>query len=179
MAVAVAPAQAPNQPTGLAASATFQVVSLTWDAATGPSVTSYQILRQDITGGGGLAVHINSAPVGTSYDDSTDVDPENSYGYRIKARNAQGLSVQSNFASITTPAAPTTDVAPAFADNTGVAQSWIPSTAITAAHSARCQRQPVPDLCSRRGAPRRDQLQRDHQSHQRDAHGRGVGGNPH
>ena len=130
-AVAVAPAQAPNQPTGLAASATFQVVSLTWDAATGPSVTSYQILRQDITGGGGLAVHINSAPVGTSYDDSTDVDPENSYGYRIKARNAQGLSVQSNFASITTPAAPTTDVAPAFADSTGVAQSWIPSTTIT------------------------------------------------
>ena len=59
------------------------------------------------------------------------MDPGNTYGYRIKARNAQGLSVQSDFASVTTLVAPITDTAPSFADDTGGAQSWTPNTAIT------------------------------------------------
>ena len=99
----------PARPTGFAASATHDTVSLTWADPGDASITSYQILRKDITGGGSLGVHIDSVPAGTSYDDTTNVEPENTYSYRIKARNAQGLSAQSAFRNFTTPAVPSVD----------------------------------------------------------------------
>ena len=102
-------ATVPAQPTGLAATATHDTVSLTWDDPNDASITSYQILRRDITGGGSLGVHVDSVPAGTSYDDTTNVDASNTYSYRIKARNAQGLSAQSAFLNATTSATPSVD----------------------------------------------------------------------
>ena len=96
----------PDQPTGLAVTATHNTVSLSWDDPNNNTITSYQILRRDITGGSGFAVHIDSVPAGTSYNDTTDVAASNEYRYRIKARNAQGVGPQSDFVSITTDATP-------------------------------------------------------------------------
>ena len=85
------PATVPDQPTGLAATATHDTVSLTWDDPSDSSITSYQILRRDVTGGGSLVVHIDSVPAGTSYDDSTDVDPENGYSVPNQGQERAGL----------------------------------------------------------------------------------------
>ena len=126
----VIPMTVPDQPTGLAATAAQGNVPLAWDDPGDSSITSYQILRRDVTGGGSLAVHINSVPAGTSYTDATDVLDSTTYSYRIKARNAQGLSPQSGFVNVTTLAAPTTDTAPVFADDTGDAQNWTQNVAI-------------------------------------------------
>ena len=104
------PASVPGAPTGLAVTATHDTVSLTWDDPGDASIISYQILRRDITGGGSLGVHIDSAPAGTSYVDTTNVASSNTYSYRIKARNAQGLSVQSGYRNATTSAAPLTPI---------------------------------------------------------------------
>ena len=117
---AVPPATVPAQPTGFAATVTHNSVSLTWDDPGDASITSYQILRRDITGGGSLGVHIDSVPAGTSYVDTTNVEPENTYSYRIKARNAQGLSGQSGFQNVTTLAVPSVDHAV-----DAVAASWV------------------------------------------------------
>ena len=103
-------ATVPDQPTGLVATVTHAAVSLAWNDPGDASITSYQILRRDITGGGSLGVHIDSVPTGTSYVDSTNVASSNSYSYRIKARNAQGLSAQSAFRNVTTSAAPLTPI---------------------------------------------------------------------
>ena len=105
-----AAATVPSAPTGLVATVTHDTVSLTWDDPGDATIISYQILRRDITGGGSLGVHIDSAPAGTSYVDSTNVASSNSYSYRIKARNAQGLSTQSAFRNVTTSAAPLTPI---------------------------------------------------------------------
>ena len=104
-------ATVPAQPTGLVATVTHDTISLSWDDPGDASITSYQILRRDISGGGSLGVHIDSVPAGTSYVDTTNVASENAYSYRIKARNAQGLSGQSAFRNVTTSAPPvvTTD----------------------------------------------------------------------
>ena len=106
---AAPPATVPAQPTGFAATVTHNSVSLTWADPNDSSITSYQILRRDITGGGSLGVHIDSVPAGTSYVDTTNVEPENTYSYRIKARNAQGLSGQSGYRNVTTLAVPSVD----------------------------------------------------------------------
>ena len=106
---AAPPATVPSAPTGFTATVTHNSVSLTWADPGDASITSYQILRRDITGGGSLGVHIDSVPAGTSYVDTTNVEPENTYSYRIKARNAQGLSAQSGFRNVTTSAVPSVD----------------------------------------------------------------------
>ena len=106
---AAPPATVPAAPTGFAATVTHNSVSLTWADPNDSSITSYQILRRDITGSGSLGVHIDSVPAGTSYVDTTNVEPENTYSYRIKARNAQGLSGQSGFQNVTTSAVPSVD----------------------------------------------------------------------
>ena len=97
------PTTVPDRPTGLAAAAAIGSVPLTWDDPGDASITSYQILRRDTTGGEtSIAVHINSAPAGAGYTDTTDVADSNTYRYRIKARNTQGLSLQSAFVDVTT-----------------------------------------------------------------------------
>ena len=127
---AAVPMTVPDRPTGLAAAAAQGSVPLTWDDPSDSSITSYQILRRDTTGGEtSVTIHIDSAPVGTSYIDTTDVADSNVYRYRIKARNGQGLSLQSNFVDVTTLAASAS--VPAFTDNTGDAQTWTQNAAIT------------------------------------------------
>ena len=142
--VTAVPSTVPDQPTGLAATAAQGNVPLAWDDPGDSSITSYQILRRDVTGGGSLAVHINSVPAGTSYTDATDVLDSNTYSYRIKARNAQGLSPQSGFVNVTTLAAPTTDTAPVFADDTGNAQTWRVGNAITSITIPAASGNPTP-----------------------------------
>ena len=130
---AAPPATVPAVPTGFAATVTHNSVSLTWDDPNDSSITSYQILRRDITGSGSLGVHIDSAPVGTSYVDTTNVEPENTYSYRIKARNAQGLSGQSGFQNVTTLAVPSVDHAV-----DAVAVAWVfdlPEPTVTVDHA--------------------------------------------
>ena len=92
----------PDSPTGLAATATHNTVFLTWDDPSDSTITSYQILRRNISDGGSLGVHIDNVPIGTAYADTTDVSINTFYSYRIKARNSQGLSNQSSFANIIT-----------------------------------------------------------------------------
>ena len=110
----VAAATVPDRPTGFAAGTVlYDRVPLTWNDPSDPSITSYQLLRRDTTGGEtSVSIHIDNVPAGTSYVDITDVVESNTYRYRIKARNAQGLSLQSAFIDITTPAAPITNIAP-------------------------------------------------------------------
>ena len=105
---AVAPAATvPDIPTGLSATATHNEVTLTWDDPGDTTITSYQILRRDITGGGVLATHVdNTGSADASYVDVTSVAASNSYVYRIKARNSIGLSAQSGFVNVTTNAVP-------------------------------------------------------------------------
>ena len=130
---AVPPATVPAVPTGFAATVTHNSVSLTWNDPGDASITSYQILRRDITGSGSLGVHIDSVPAGTSYVDTTNVEPENTYSYRIKARNAQGLSAQSGFQNVTTLAVPSVDHAV-----DAVAVAWVfdlPLPSVTVAYA--------------------------------------------
>ena len=136
------PATVPDQPTGLAATATHDTVSLTWGDPSDSSITSYQILRRDVTGGVAFAIHIDIVPVGTSYDDTTDVDPENAYRYRIKARNAQGVGPQSASVSVTTQAVP--GAVPLFVDDTGVSQVWAPNTIISSVTVPTASGTPTP-----------------------------------
>ena len=72
-------------------------------------------------------------PAGTSYVDTTNVEPENTYSYRIKARNAQGLSAQSGFQNVTTLAVPSVDHAV-----DAVAVAWVfdlPEPSVTVAYA--------------------------------------------
>ena len=77
---------------------------LTWDDPGDDSVTGYQVLR-------GLAADTlavladDTESTDTPYTDET-VEPETQYFYAIRARNAAGLSPQSDTVSTTTQAAP-------------------------------------------------------------------------
>ena len=85
-------------------------VTLTWDPPDDETVTGYQILRRDLAlhGIGNFQVHLDdTGNAAASYIDR-DVSPDGSYVYRIKARNAAGLSGRSNYFRANTPAEPTT-----------------------------------------------------------------------
>ena len=85
-------------------------VSLTWNDPGDESITGYQILRldRDVHGLGNFQVHVeDTGSAATSYVDR-DVAPETRYVYRIKARNAAGLSVRSHYFGANTPPAPNT-----------------------------------------------------------------------
>ena len=104
------PTDPPARPQGLTGDVTHDVVSLRWDDPGDDSITSYQILRRDADtdAPGVFYVHVdNTGNAGNSYVDS-DVEPDTRYVYRIKARNAAGLSVQSSYFNANTPAAPAT-----------------------------------------------------------------------
>ena len=108
--VVAAPEQGepPAQPQGLTGTVTHVVVSLTWDDPGDDSITGYQILRRnrDTSAGGVFEVHVeDTGSTATSYVDR-DVTPETRYAYRIKARNAAGLSERSRYFTADTPPAP-------------------------------------------------------------------------
>ena len=101
-------ADVPAKPTGLTGTITHASVSLTWDDPDDDSITGYQVLRRDRavheTGEFAVLVDDTNSPA-TSYAD-TDVEAEGRYVYRVKARNAAGLSPQSSYFDANLPAAP-------------------------------------------------------------------------
>ena len=102
--------QPPAQPTGLTATAAHDSVSLSWDDPADDSVTGYQILRRDraVHATGDFQVIVDdTGSAGASYTDDT-VEVEKIYVYRIKARNAAGLSELSDYFRADIPATPGT-----------------------------------------------------------------------
>ena len=101
----------PSIPTGLAVStSTHDSVTLTWNDPEDSSVTGYQVLRRPRDGsvyGDGLgapefvAIVADTGSATTTYTD-TSVTPHTRYVYRVKARNATGLSERSNYANAET-----------------------------------------------------------------------------
>ena len=81
-------------------------VTISWTDAGDSSVTGYKVLRRDRNADAlGVFHAIASGVSGTSYTDET-VEPSGAYNYRIKARNANGLSRRSAPLRVETPAAP-------------------------------------------------------------------------
>ena len=81
-------------------------VTISWTDAGDSSVTGYKVLRRDRNVDAlGVFHAIASGVSGTSYTDAT-VEPSGAYNYRIKARNANGLSRRSQPLRVETPAAP-------------------------------------------------------------------------
>ena len=110
------PTDPPARPQGLTGDVTHDMVSLRWDDPGDDTVTSYQVLRRsrdaDTYGDGQGATEFavvagDTGSADNSYVDR-DVEPDTRYGYRIKARNAAGLSIQSSYFNANTPAAPAT-----------------------------------------------------------------------
>ena len=94
----------PAKPTGLITAASYDNVLLSWTDPGDDTITGYQVLRgPDADNLAALADDTGSAT--NSYTDS-NVAAETGYAYAIRARNADGLSIQSDPVSVTTPAAP-------------------------------------------------------------------------
>ena len=102
------PEEPPAAPTGLTADVFHHRVALTWNDPQDDSITGYQILRRNraIHAPGKFIIHVqDTGTAGASYIDP-DVEPETRYVYRIKARNAAGLSPRSSYAGADTPPSP-------------------------------------------------------------------------
>ena len=94
----------PAKPTGISYGASYNNVLLLWTDPDDDSITGYQVLRGDDAGS--LAVLTDdTGSTDASYSDDT-VEAETTYAYAIRARNANGLSPQSDAATANTPAAP-------------------------------------------------------------------------
>ena len=113
MAMLFSPVQAqgvsaPDQPSGLEATATHEQVTLTWDDPQDDSITGYVILRRvrmNDTGGDFDVLVADTASAATTYTDTT-VAAGLIYTYRIKAINEHGVSERSRWSHIDVPAAP-------------------------------------------------------------------------
>ena len=105
---AAEPDEPPARPQGLTGIIAHDAVSLTWDDPGDATITSYQILRRDRTlhSNGDFQVHVNDTGSAAAAYIDRDVSPEGSYVYRIKARNAAGLSGQSRYLRADTPSVP-------------------------------------------------------------------------
>ena len=102
------PVDPPARPRGLTGTVVHNAVSLNWDDPGDASITGYQILRldRDVHGLGNFQVHVDdTGSAAASYVD-TDLASETRYVYRLKARNAAGLSEWSDFFRADTPSEP-------------------------------------------------------------------------
>ena len=117
-------------PTGLAVdSRTHNSITLSWDDPDDSTIQSYQVLRRTF-GDIFFAVFVDdTGSSGTTFTDST-VEPGTQYEYKIRARNAVGLSAESSSFSVRTteepdgiPAAPTGLVAGSRTHNS-ITLSW-------------------------------------------------------
>lgn len=109
------PPNVPAMPTGLsAASVSHDSVTLSWDDPGDPSITGYQVLRRsrdgDVYGDGEGAAEFevvvdDTESADVTYTD-TDVSASARYVYRVKARNAAGLSIKSPYLNAETTAEP-------------------------------------------------------------------------
>ncbi|WP_419921606.1 fibronectin type III domain-containing protein [Candidatus Poriferisodalis sp.] len=112
---------APAQPTGLSVSASsHDSVTLTWDDPGDASITGYQVLRRSRDGssyddGEGAAEFVaivdDTGSAATSYTD-TSVTLHTRYVYRVKSRNAAGLSPRSSYVNAETAEAPAAEPTP-------------------------------------------------------------------
>ncbi len=113
MAMLFSPVQAqevsaPDQPSGLDATATHGQVVLSWDDPEDESITGYVILRRvrvNDTGGDFSVLVANTETAALTYTDDT-VAASLTYTYRIKAINEHGVSERSRWFHIDVPAAP-------------------------------------------------------------------------
>ena len=99
---------APDKPKGLAATASHDSVTLTWDDPQDESITGYVILRRvrvNDQGGDFSVLVADTSSAATTYTDDI-VAASNTYTYRIKAINEHGVSERSRWYHIDTPAAP-------------------------------------------------------------------------
>ena len=99
-------------PTGLAvSSASHDSVALTWDDPGDSTIESYQMLRRsrdrseygDGLGSAEFVVIVDDTGSSTTTYTDTSVAPRTRYVYRVKARNAQGLSERSSYTNAETP----------------------------------------------------------------------------
>ena len=107
---------APARPQNLQATAMHNAVTLTWNEPGDSSISGYQILRRnrDVDPVGEFtAIVDNTGSAATSYVDNT-VAAGGSYVYRVKARNAGGLSQLASYARADIPSTPDTPTAPPF-----------------------------------------------------------------
>ena len=108
------PQEPPAKPTGLTGTVSHDAVSLSWDDSGDESITGYQILRLDkaLHAVDEFLVHLDdTGSASPSYFDE-DVAPGARYEYRIRARNAAGLSEQSEPVDADTPAEQADTTAP-------------------------------------------------------------------
>ena len=130
-----AQATVPAAPTGLAAtSVSHDSVAFSWDDPGDDSITGYRILRRDPAHqdpGVFSTLVSNTGSAATSHTDGA-VAAETRYVYRVKAINSKGLSGQSNYVNVETPAAPVSSGVPvkptglsaASVAHDGVALTW-------------------------------------------------------
>ena len=96
----------PARPT--ADSVSHESVTFSWTDPGDSSITGYQILRRNRDAdakGNFTVIENNTGGAGTSYTDDT-IEASTRYGYRVKARNADGISTQSDALRVSTPAEP-------------------------------------------------------------------------
>ena len=101
-------APVPDKPTGLSATASHDVITLTWDDPGDDSITGYVILRRlryDDPSGHFDELVADTGTAATTYTDDT-VKANTHYTYRIKAINEYGVSERSRWFHTHTPAAP-------------------------------------------------------------------------
>ena len=98
----------PERPQGLRAEVSHDAVSLSWDDPGDATISGYLILRRDrdLSPVGVFEVLVEDTGSAAAAYVDRQVQPETRYNYRVKARNAAGLSPRSNFVRADTPAAP-------------------------------------------------------------------------
>ena len=99
----------PGRPQALqAVVVSHDMVSLSWDEPHDSSISGYRILRRlrDHSPVGRFEVLVEDTGSAASAYVDRQVQPETRYNYRVKARNAAGLSPRSNFVRADTPPAP-------------------------------------------------------------------------
>ncbi len=119
----------PDKPTGLAiASIDEDGVTISWDDPGDSSISGYQILRRNprVDPAGVFHEHVADTGTATTSFADPEVQPGESYTYRVKAINAQGLSQRSRYKRADVPAS-ASQLAPSgltAAVTNGVSLSW-------------------------------------------------------
>ena len=120
---AQAQSSVPTAPTGLThSSVAHDSVTLIWDDPSDSSITGYRILRRDVvsqSAGTFSTVAENTGTAATTYTDNT-VAAETRYAYRVKAINSTGVSPQSRYLNVETPATPSVPARPTGLTSTSV-----------------------------------------------------------
>ena len=109
------------------------LVRLSWDDPGDAAISGYQILRRDrdLSPVGVFEVLVeDTGSAAAAYADRR-VQPETRYNYRVKARNAAGLSRRSNFVRADTPAAPEEAIEEAIEEALKKAIEALPEEAVT------------------------------------------------